>query len=83
MKKHSDQDLLGITFPLFDYRSGAFRQKMLNHFQSNGRKLWTDIEIMQGKKKYGPVIFSKENAWRTADVCNDPTTAMLFPHSLS
>jgi hypothetical protein len=35
---------------------------------------------MQGKKKYGPVIFSKENAWRTEDVCNDPTTAMLFPH---
>ncbi len=62
MKKYSDQDLLAATFTLFDYRSGAFRQKMLNHFQSNGQKLWTDIEIMQGKKKYGRVIFSKETA---------------------
>lgn len=61
MKKLNDKDLFGITFALFDYRSGAFRQKMLSHFESNRRALCTDTEIIRGKKKYGPVISFKGN----------------------
>lgn len=62
MKRHNDKDLFDVTFPQFDYRSEAFRQKMLNHFHSNSRKLWAGIEIMQDRKKYNPVILSKESA---------------------
>lgn len=62
MHKHNDRDLFGVTLALFDYRSGAFRQKMLNHFQSNGQNLWSNIEIVRGKRKYGAVTLSKEVA---------------------
>lgn len=62
MKKHTDQDLFGITFTLFDYRSAAFRQKMLSHYQSNSRKLGTNIEKIPGNKKNDPTILLKKSA---------------------
>jgi hypothetical protein len=60
MKKPNDKDLFGVTFALFDYRSGTFRQKMYNHFEATGRKRWIDIEPMR-EKKYEPVISFKAN----------------------
>ncbi|MBA2657984.1 MAG: hypothetical protein H0U72_00090 [Nitrosospira sp.] len=60
MKKLNEKDLVGITFALFDYRSGTFRQKMLNHFKSNGRKRWMDIEVIR-ERKYSPVVSFKGN----------------------
>jgi hypothetical protein len=55
MKRHNDQYLLDFAFALLDHRSEAFRQKMLKHFQSTGRKLWTDVEKIPGRKKNDPV----------------------------
>jgi hypothetical protein len=55
MKKHNDQYLLDFAFALLDHRSEAFRQKMAKHFQSTGRKLWTDVEKIPGRKRNNPV----------------------------
>lgn len=73
MKKLNEKDLFGITFALFDYRSGTFRQKMLNHFESNGRKRWLGIEVIR-ERKYSPVISFKGNIWHS-DICDDQSSA--------
>lgn len=77
MKKRSDRDLFGITLALFDRRSEAFRQKMLNHFQSNGRQLWKDIEIVPDRKKRLDYIL--EGKRLTGRGGHGPTTATLPP----
>ncbi|KIO49147.1 hypothetical protein SQ11_07605 [Nitrosospira sp. NpAV] len=50
MRVHLDQETSCTVIP-FDYGSAAFRQKMLNHYRSNGRKLGTNIEKIPGKKR--------------------------------
>ncbi|MDQ3186812.1 MAG: hypothetical protein M3Q16_10250 [Pseudomonadota bacterium] len=62
MKKHNDQDLFGMTLALLDHRSAAFRQKMLNHFESKGRYLLADIDIFPDRKNNSPVRFLRESA---------------------
>jgi hypothetical protein len=62
MKRHNDQYLFDFAFALLDHRSEAFRQKMAKHFQSTGRKLWTDIEKIPGRKRNEPVSHSEEMA---------------------
>ncbi|SEL08780.1 hypothetical protein [Nitrosovibrio tenuis] len=54
MKKY-DHDLFDFAFALLDHRSEAFRQKMFKHFQSTGRRLWTDVEKIPGRKRNEPI----------------------------
>jgi hypothetical protein len=55
MKRHHDQYLFDFAFALLDHRSEAFRQKMAKHFQATGRKLWTDVEKIPGRKRNEPI----------------------------
>lgn len=55
MKRHNERYLLDFAFALLDHRSEAFGQKMLKYFQSTGRKLWTDVEKIPGRKRNDPV----------------------------
>ena len=62
MKVNPDQETPCVTVVPFDCRSAAFRQKMLSHYQSNGRKPGTNIEEITGKKKNDWVILLKKIA---------------------
>lgn len=73
MKKRSDRDLFGITLAVFDRRSEAFRQKMLDHFQSKDRQLWKDIEIVPDRKKR--LDYIPEGKRLTGRGRHDPATA--------
>lgn len=62
MTSPTDQEIPPITVVSFDCRSAAFRQKMLTHYQSNGRKPETNIEEIAGKKRNDAVMLLKKIA---------------------
>jgi hypothetical protein len=62
MKKRHDQDVFGIAFTLFDYRSAAFRQKRFKHFQSSDYNHLANVEKIRERKKDEAVILFKESA---------------------
>lgn len=62
MKVHLDKETLRITVIPFDYGSAAFRQKMLNHYRSNDRKVGTSIEKIPEKKRNDSTILLKKSA---------------------